>query len=121
MSGLPWIRMDVSFLRNPKLIDLRHQRKHEAIVLHLAALLYAGEHGTDGYITHGIVDELRGRKQDVAALVGVSLWHPDGDVGYAINGWADKQQTTAESEARSSRMRSIANARWHPEQKGRRA
>lgn len=112
--GLPWIRMDVSFLRNPKLITLRQNKRHEAIVLHLAALLYCGEHGTDGYVTREIVGEIRGRKTDIDALVGVHLWLVDGDSGWQINGWVDKQATNKETETRSNRMRAVANARWHP-------
>ena len=61
--------------------------------------------------------DLGAKPSDIEALIDQNLWWKDGEAGWSINGWADKQQTSAESEARSNRMRAAANARWHPKPK----
>lgn len=100
--ALPWIRLDTSTFDHPKMLDLIEDKRYQAIVLHLAAMAYAGKHGTDGHISKPVLRILPGRQADVTALVKAGVWHPD-SAGWRIHGWDEYQ--VSDDEAKSRRQR----------------
>lgn len=112
MSGLPWIRFDTSLPDHPKILRLVAMKDGRAAAfVYCCALAYSGKHGTDGLIEEYALSSVNGRPADAAKLVEVGLWHVCPG-GWEINGWADKQQSTDETQARRERAQRAAAARW---------
>lgn len=116
MSGLPWIRFDTSLPDNPKILNLVEERDGRAAgFVYCCGLAYSGKHGTDGFIPGSALPRINGRPADPGRLVSTELWLPVAG-GWQINGWADKQESTDETQARRERAQKAAAARW--EKKG---
>jgi hypothetical protein len=116
--GLPWVRLDTAFPRNPKLLALLAVNGHRAALVYICSLAYSGEQGSDGFIPRHALAHIHGRPKDAALLVTHRLWHEERDgIGWTINGWAEFQPSSAETQerARKARQSSLkANcARWH--------
>lgn len=83
MAGTRWIKLDTSYLRNPKIIRLHPQ----AVLLHLAGILWTADHLQDGHVPHGALQELGINARidrawvprRAATLVEADLWVPNGD------------------------------------------
>jgi hypothetical protein len=119
MSQLMWIRLDVGLRSNPKILTLLSTKDgYPAAWLYMCGLMYAGEHGTDGWIPAEAIPTFggcysgsyRGRYQKL--LVQHGLWEPSHG-GFVIHDWADFQATSEASRARSARAREAARARWN--------
>jgi hypothetical protein len=54
MAGTRWVKVDTSYLRNPKITALSSQ----AVLLHLASILWTADQLTDGVIYDRTVTEL---------------------------------------------------------------
>lgn len=54
MAGTRWIKLDLQYLRNPKMRELHL----ETVALHLASILWTAEHLTDGHIPTSALQEL---------------------------------------------------------------
>ena len=109
---MQWVRLDTAFPRNHKILELIGGKDgHRAIVVYICGLSYAGEQGTDGFIPTSALPFLHARQVDARRLVDVNLWHAV-DGGWMVNGWADFQPSTAETQARSVKARTAAAARW---------
>lgn len=117
--GLPWVRLDVGFARNPKLLAVLSEREgYRAAFAWLCSLAYSGEQGTDGYIPAYALGHIHARPRDAALLAEHRLWHAvPGGGGWIIHGWAEFQQSDAETQARAraaSKAGRKANCkRWH--------
>lgn len=117
--GLPWVRLETAFPRNPKILAVLAERDgYRAIVVYLCSLAYAGEQGSDGFVPSYALSHLHGRPKDATLLVEHRLWRPArGGAGWTIHGWTDFQQSDAETQARAaaaSRAGRKANCkRWH--------
>jgi len=112
MSGLPWIRFDTSLPDNPKILDLVDMKDgRSAGFVYCCGLAYSGKHGTDGFIPASALPRINGRPADAARLVEVGLWLARAG-GWLINGWADKQESNDETQARRERAQKAAAARW---------
>ncbi len=112
MSTLAWVRLDTAMPRNQKILTLLAMRDgHRAAFVYVCALSYAGEQGTDGLVPSPALPMIHGRPVDAERLVDVGLWRPCPG-GWVIHDWADYQQTNAETEKRTARMRAMAEARW---------
>ena len=92
---MTWIRLEDSFFRHRKVIELSKDAK----LLFVAGLCYCGEQMTDGFISSAAV-------RVVAATVGVKasaskelvecgLWHKQGD-GYDVHDYLKHQTSAAE-------------------------
>lgn len=116
MGGLPWVRLDVAFPTNPKVLRLVELKDgHRTGFVYLCGLAYAGAHGTDGVISCSALPFIHGRRVDADRLVAVGLWHDYPDGGWLINGWDEKQVTDEAKRLRVSIAKKAAAARWHPE------
>lgn len=114
MAGLPWVRLDAAFPTNPKVLALVAEKEgHRAGFVYLCGLAYAGAHGTDGVIVTSALPFIHGRKADALHLVRHGLWHDYPDGGWLINGWDEKQVTSAGNAQRVRIAREAANVRWH--------
>ncbi len=116
--GLPWVRLDTAFPRNPKLLALLAAGGHRAALVYVCSLAYSGEQGSDGFIPKYALPHIHGRPRDAAQLCDVRLWHEQrGGAGWNINDWAGFQQSTAETADRARRARQAGRkancARWH--------
>lgn len=109
--GLPWVRLDTQWPHNPKFLMLVEDKKWRAIAVYMAALGYSGVHGTDGYVPAIALTMLHGTKREAGDLVEVGLWRP-AQAGWDINGWAEFQPSSAETEERSKKAREAAQIRW---------
>lgn len=112
---LPWVRLDTTFFDHPKILGLVADNQHRAIVLHLAAMTYAGKHGTDGFIPREALMYLHGRKPDAEQLVRAHLWKENGG-GWDINGWDEYQVSDEETQKRRDKAKNAAAARWSRKQ-----
>ena len=98
--------------RNQKILTLLAMKEgHRAAFVYICSLSHAGEQGTDGFIPSPALPIIHGRKTDADKLVEVGLFTPCPG-GWNIHDWADYQQTNAETEKRTARMRAMAEARW---------
>ena len=116
--GLPWVRLDVGFSRNPKMLALLHEKDgYHAAFVWVVSLTYAGEQGSDGYIPESALHVLHARKRDACLLVEHRFWHSATGGGWVINGWDDYQQSNSETQERARRLREGAVKgnciRWH--------
>ena len=109
--GLSWVRVDVTFPRNLKVIALAEDKAWQAITSYLSSLAYAGEQGTDGFVAKGALPFVFGTPRTARQLVDVGLWIPRPG-GWQINDWDEYQPTSDEISARSARARAAAELRW---------
>lgn len=112
--GLPWIRLETSLPTNPKVLQLVAENRHRAAFVYVCGLTYCGAHGLDGFIPATALPFLHGSKNDAAQLVAVGLWRVSPG-GWLVNGWADYQATSEESEQRRKKAQAAAAARWGKE------
>ena len=88
MAGTRWIKLDTSYLRNPKITAISQQ----AMVLHLASILWTADQLFDGWVPSRALEELsvnaqldpRWRGRRVGELTETGLWVPNGD-GWRIH------------------------------------
>ena len=114
--ALPWVRLDTGFSQNPKILHLIEDKKWQAVVVYVASLGYAGQHGTDGFIPNSALPFLHGTKTHANQLVSVGLWLGcPGD--HDIHGWAEFQPSDEETKQRRDRARAAAEVRWHGKKK----
>jgi hypothetical protein len=117
--GLPWVRLDTALPRNSKVVAVLAERDgHRAAFLYICSLAYCGEQGSDGYIPKGVLPLIHGRPKDAALLVRHRLWHEEnGGIGWFVNGWAEFQPSSAETQERARKARQAALkancTRWH--------
>ena len=117
MAGTRWVKIDTSYLRNPKLARV----SPPALLLHLASILYAAEQLTDGQISPHAINGLaadarisrRAVPKAIAELEAAGLWERNG-VGWwlhdfcAMNAQATRsvvQKQRAEWVSRKARSR----------------
>ncbi len=75
-----WVKLDTSYLRNPKVAPLHPAAK----LLHVASILWTAEHLTDGYVPptalRTLCDDVpiavRWRRHHASALMRAGLWEP---------------------------------------------
>lgn len=111
MAGLPWVRLETAFPSNPKVLMLVESKSWRAITTYLCGLSYSGAHGTDGFIPAHALPFLHGSKRDADRLADVALWIPR-QGGWDINGWAEFQPSTQETQDRRARAKAAAEIRW---------
>lgn len=109
--GLPWVRLDTQWPSNPKFLMLVEDKKWRSICLYMAALGYAGVHGTDGFIPSVALPMLHATKREASDLVDVALWVP-APGGWDINGWAEFQPSQEDAKKRRDKAKTAAQARW---------
>jgi hypothetical protein len=110
--GLPWVRLDTAFPSNPKLLGMLAEKDgHRAALAYICALCHAGAHGTDGFISREVLPYIHARMSDADRLVRHGFWIPRPG-GWMVNGWAEKQESTGETRARSARAQAAAEIRW---------
>lgn len=115
MSNLPWVRFDTSLPDHPKILELVEMRDGRASAfVYCCSLAYSGKHGTDGFIPTWALARINGRPADAQRLCDVRLWLAV-EGGWEINGWAERQESTDESQARRERAQKAAAARWAKE------
>lgn len=85
MAGTRWVKIDTSYLRNPKITAV----SAPAVVLHLASILWTADQLTDGELPAHVLTDLahmarippRSAPRAVNELVDAGLWSLNG------NGW----------------------------------
>src|SRR5215469_12795788 len=111
--GQKWVRLDVGFTRNPKVLSLLAERDgYRAALVYICGLGYSGEQGSDGYIPRFALPHIHGRPREAQLLVTHRLWLENG-TGWRIRDWAEFQLTSDENRARAVTARKAACARWH--------
>lgn len=93
-SLITWFKVDDKFWSHRKARAL----PAEAIALWVRAGSYAGDHLTDGVITHDDLAFLGGSEKAAHALVRAGLWD-DIEDGYAFHDWEHYQPTKAKIES----------------------
>ena len=109
--GMSWVRLECSFPRNPKVLDLVHAKGFRAVTAYIAGLAYSGEHGLDGFLPESALPYLHATTATASQLVAVGLWDPQHG-GWDIHDWADYQPTSEQVERRKAAAKRNAEARW---------
>ena len=110
---LPWVRLDTSFPRNPKLLALLSMKDgHRAALSYICMLAYSGEQGTDGFIPREALPFVHARNADVTRLVTQNFVYPQPG-GWLIHGWDEFQESSEETKKRRIRAQAGAAARWN--------
>lgn len=89
MAGTRWVKIDVSYLRNPKIAALTPP----AVLLHFASILWTADQLTDGHIPSSSLAELATvariprRSIDTRAqeLEAGQLWTPNGGSSWELH------------------------------------
>ena len=115
--GLPWVRLDVQFPSNPKVLDLVAAKQYRAAFAYLCSLAYAGQHGTDGYLPENCLMFLHASKAEANQLVAVGLWRADSG-GWLINGWDEFQVSDDAAKKRRERAQKGGLAKAAKSQQG---
>jgi hypothetical protein len=111
--GLPWIRVDTQMMNHPKIATLILDRQHKLVVVHVAAMLWSGHHGTGGHIPIAALGFVSATRADAAKLVDAGLWDVDADGrGWWVHDWTDYNLGQAALEAQRDRARTAALKRW---------
>jgi hypothetical protein len=111
--GLPWVRLDTTFPRNPKLLALLAEKDgYRAALAYICMLAYSGEQGTDGWIPREALPFVHARNADVTRLVTAKMLYPQAG-GWLIHGWNEFQESSDETKQRRIRAQSAAAARWN--------
>lgn len=84
---MTWIKLDVNFLRNPKIIRLSDDAK----LLYVAALCYSADHLTDGFIVNEAMHSL-GKSENIDELIEKGLLYFTID-GYQIHDYLEHQES----------------------------
>jgi hypothetical protein len=112
---LPWVRLDSNIGTHDKILSLLCERDGaKAFVLYISALGYSGGHGTDGHIPTYALRTNHGTPRLAGLLVKHRLWEENGE-GYVIPKWAERQELTFTTDAKSRAARKAACGRWHDE------
>jgi hypothetical protein len=107
MAGTQWVRVDVGYLRNPKV----RRAGRDAALMHLAAIFYLGEHRIDSGLLPPealafVAAEAHVRQPGrvIERLVKHGLWHPDLGGGFLIHHYAETNGEASEAAANRYRQ-----------------
>lgn len=110
--GLPWVRLDCAFPRNPKILALLLEKDgYRAGFAYACMLAYCGEQGTDGFVPREALPFVHARHADVTRLVAQNLVYPQPG-GWLINGWDEFQESNDDTKKRRLKAQAAAQARW---------
>jgi hypothetical protein len=110
MAGPRWVKLDVDYFNNPKVVGL----SKDATLLHIASMAYCGAHLTDGQIPAGAMPILfvqaGASRRHLAELVTARLlYEVDGD--YLLHDFTAMNGTRAEALERMEAERQ-RKAKW---------
>lgn len=91
---MSWFKVDDAFWSHPKVLGL----SDAAVALWVKAGSYAGQHLTDGVITHRALQILSGCPESASELVSAGLWL-DHIHGYCFHDWEKYQPSRKKVEA----------------------
>lgn len=111
MAGVKWIRLETTMFENPKLLYLKEDKQHKAIIVHLEGMCYSGRHGLAGYIPKAALRIIGATVADANRLVTAGLWEPAVG-GWQIKDWGEYQLLDEEAAKRSEKAQKAAAARW---------
>lgn len=114
MAGLKWIRIDTQMFENPKLLYLKEDKQHRAIVVHLEGMAYSGRHALAGFIPKAALRIIGATAADAARLVKAGLWDPSPG-GWTVHDWGEYQLSADDMQTRRERAQKGAAARWKRE------
>lgn len=109
--GLPWVRLDTSTFDNPKFLILFGQKRYRTVVVYIAAMAYAGKHGTGGFIQREVLPVLQARSVEMNQLVEARLMDMVPG-GWQIHDWDEFQMSSEEIDRRRKHAQDAAVARW---------
>jgi len=108
MAGTQWVRVDVGYLRTPKVQPVGLN----GAPLHLPAILYLGEHRIDSGLLPpealpfvALDAGVRRTEPVIADLVECGLWHPSTKGGFVIHDYSETNGSASEASAARDRKR----------------
>jgi hypothetical protein len=108
MASRQWVRVDVAYFRNPKVLRVGT----DGALLHLAAILYLGEHRLDTGLLPAeavalLIRDVGVRKADLVVrdLVRHGLWHELGGGGYIVHDYGETNGEASEAAQDRERKR----------------
>jgi hypothetical protein len=105
MSGERWVRIDCDYLSNPKVLAAGRDARD----LHLASILYVGQHELDGLIPAQAVPQLVRalgvRPHVIEALTAAGLWVPNGGATFELPGYLERNPSKETRERERVRWR----------------
>lgn len=109
-----FIKLDVGYLSNPKIVGLLVARRPFAVLLHVECMGYARQHRTDGLVPIAAARAavIGSTPRDVAAAVSAGLLVDNDDGTVTVHDYLEHQESRADIEARTAAGRKAAEARW---------
>lgn len=109
-----FIKLDVGYLSNPKVVALLVAGKPHAVLFHVECMGYSRQHRTDGVvpIAAAMGAVIGCKRRDVQAAVDIGLLVDNTDGSVTVHDYLEHQQSRAEIEAQSAAGRKGAEARW---------
>lgn len=111
MSTQRWIRLDVGFARNPKVLALLAAGQDRAAITYVFGLLYSGEQGSQGFIPTSALLAMYASTKEADALCEAGLW-VSVDGGWQMRDWREYQSHLDSMQKRSESARKAAQKRW---------
>ena len=99
--GLPWVRLDANIASHDKILHLLADPsalRWQAAWSYIAALAWAGGHGTDGRISSVALGFVHGNAKTARLLVKYRLW-TEAPAGFQIVNFELRQQANAITDA----------------------
>lgn len=116
--SLPWVRIDTNLASHDKILSLLDATeappatRWRAAFSYVCSIGWSADKGTDGDIPATALPFIHGTKATARLLVAAHLWESGPD-GWTIRNYADRQTTTAATEARRREGKRAACVRWH--------
>ena len=111
-----WLRLDLDFLDNPKMLGLMNgEASRVALLLWVDGLCYATRHLTDGWIPKQWPVSRGYSAKHVSRLIDAGLWHEqvlNGDGGWLIHDYLAYQKSRDAWLEQSEQKRAAARVRW---------
>lgn len=119
MAGQRWVRLDVDYFRNPKILAAGRDGRD----LHLASICWVGQQLTDGIIpaqaVPTIVHDAGVTRRAIDLAIEAGLWVPNGGASFELHDYLEVNPSRAEYE-RDREQYLARQRRYNAKREGRR-
>jgi len=109
-----FIKLDVAYLTNPKVVRLLVVKRPLAVLVHLECIAYCRRHRSNGIVPAVVAERavIGATRHDVRAAVDAELLIDRGDGTLEVHDYLEHQQSAEQIEAASLAGKKAAETRW---------